>query len=48
VMNTWLYDLNLVFRPWISGNDNGWRTSVYAFVGGGGGPSRCAWCRTAR
>jgi hypothetical protein len=37
VMNTYLYDLNLAFRPFAAREDLGrWLPSVYLFAGGGG------------
>ena len=37
VVNSWLYDLDLVFRPWIAREDVGnWMASTYFFLGGGG------------
>jgi hypothetical protein len=37
VINSWLYDLDLVFRPWIAREDaSNWMASTYFFLGGGG------------
>ena len=37
VVNSWLYDLDLVFRPWIAREDAGnFMASTYFFLGGGG------------
>jgi hypothetical protein len=36
-VNSWLYDLDLVFRPWIAREDaSNWMASTYFFLGGGG------------
>jgi hypothetical protein len=35
VVNSYLYDLDLVFRPWIA-TGNGWMADTYFFLGGGG------------
>jgi hypothetical protein len=37
VVNSWLYDLDLVFRPWVAREDaSNWMASTYFFLGGGG------------
>jgi hypothetical protein len=37
VLNIWLYDLDLMFRPFAGGASGGeWLSSVYLFAGGGG------------
>lgn len=37
VVNSWLYDVDLVFRPWVEREDVAdWVASTYVFVGGGG------------
>jgi hypothetical protein len=36
VMNNWLYDLDLVFRPFFYNAGSDWLSSVYFFLGGGG------------
>ena len=43
VMNSWLYDLSLTFRPFVTRDVSRWLSSVYFFAGGGGadgGPGR--------
>jgi hypothetical protein len=35
-MNTWLYDLGLTFRPFVTRDVSRWLSSVYFFAGGGG------------
>ena len=37
IVNSWLYDLDLVFRPWVAQEDaSAWMASTYFFLGGGG------------
>ena len=36
VMNSWFYDLNLMYRPFFWSAGNGFLSSLYVFVGGGG------------
>jgi hypothetical protein len=36
VMNSWLYDLGLTFRPFVTRDVSRWLSSVYFFAGGGG------------
>ncbi|HEX6371923.1 MAG TPA: hypothetical protein VF006_23570 [Longimicrobium sp.] len=37
VVNSWLYDVDLVLRPWVEREDvSDWMASAYLFVGGGG------------
>jgi hypothetical protein len=36
VMNTWLYDLGLTFRPFVTRDVSAWLSSLYFFAGGGG------------
>ncbi|HEU0015920.1 MAG TPA: hypothetical protein VFQ45_19740 [Longimicrobium sp.] len=40
-VNGWLYDLDLVFRPWIA-TGNGMMASTYFFLGGGGATTNIA------
>jgi hypothetical protein len=36
VVNSYLYDLDLVFRPWIASDAWNWMSTAYLFLGGGG------------
>ena len=41
LVNGYLYDLDLVFRPWIA-TGNGWMADTYFFLGGGGATTNIA------
>ena len=48
VMNNWLYDLDLVFRPFFFGGGSPLMSSVYFFLGGGGLTTNIAGLPAAR